>query len=272
VSARPLCAAAALALLAGCPHIVRPTDPWRDARGVLAAHDSMRARVHELSATARADRRGGPEGRLRGRITLVVQRPDHVRFEVMTQLGPVATLTSDGTRFALADQRDGRFLTGPSCPENIERLTGLRLDARDATSVLLGSAPRIDAVRQEIVVDRETGHYVVTLHAQDSVTETLELGIREVDERAPPMQQRLRLVRAEVHERDGTLRWRATYGDFRVIDGVAVPLTVRFEDEVHRTDTLLKLDDVILDHEPPPDAFVQEPVPGLRVEEVGCGG
>lgn len=260
---------AALFLCAGCPHVIRPAYPWRDARGVVAAHDSMRARITTLTASARAEHRGGPEGRVRGRVSLMVARPDRVRFEVWTQIGPIATLTSDGEHFALTDQRQNRFLRGPSCPSNIERLVGMRLAAADATRVLLGSAPRIDATGQTIALNT-AGHYLVTLTAGDGTREELELAIRDVDERAPPMEQRLRLVRAEVYERDGRTRWRATYADFRVQAGVAIPLTVHFEDVAHGTDTWLRFEDVTLDRTPPADAFTQDPAPGLRVEEVGC--
>ena len=78
----------------------------------------------------------GDRGRIRGTVLMFLERPNRVRFDVMTQLGPAAVLTSDGDTFQLSDLREGAFLHGPTCPENIARLLGISVDAENVLRVL----------------------------------------------------------------------------------------------------------------------------------------
>ena len=263
----------AVPLLAGCPHIVRPTQPWSDARLALDAHDSMRARVRSIRAEARADQRG-TQGRVRGTVLMFVERPDRVRFDVMTQFGPAAALTSDGTTFAMADMRERTFITGRACPSNIARLLGMPLTSEEVGRLLLGGTPRIESVRDTIVVDADDGFYRIVLHGRDGGRQEIDLGIRPADERAPPMQQRLRLLRSEVFDPRGKTLWRVTYDDYRVVpldeQGVAVPYEVFFEHPGRESDTRLRFEDIDVNVAVPEGAFQQSPTPGLRVEQVRC--
>lgn len=259
--------------LAGCPHIVRPTQPWSDARAALRAHDSLRSRVLTLRAEARADQRGA-DGRVRGTILMFVERPDRVRFDVMTQFGPAAALTSDGHVFAMADFRERRFITGRACASNIARLLGMPLTSAEVGQLLLGGTPRIESVRETIAVDEDDGRYHIVLHGRDGGRQEIELGIRAADEHAPPMEQRLRLLRSEVFDARGKTLWRVTYDDYRVVplgeQGVAVPYEVFFEHPGRESDTRLRFEDIDLNVTVPDGAFQQSPAPGLRVEEVRC--
>lgn len=260
-------------LLAGCPHIVRPTQPWSDAQMALRAHDSMRARVLSLRAEARADQRGA-QGRVRGTVLMFVERPDRVRFDVMTQFGPAAVLTSDGQTFAMADLRQRTFVTGRACPSNIARLLGMPLTSAEVGQLLLGGTPRIPSVRESIAVDADDGHYRIVLHGRDGGRQEIDLGIRAADEHAPPAEQRLRLLRSEVFDARGKTLWRVTYDDYRVVpldeQGVAVPYEVYFEHPGRESDTRLRFEDIDLNVTVPEGAFQQSPTPGLRVEEIAC--
>ena len=84
---------------------------------------------------------------------MIIERPDHVRFDAMTQFGPAAVLTSDGHRFALTDMQHQRFLEGEPCPANIERLLGFALSGEEVTRLLLGETPRIEHEREEMVCE-----------------------------------------------------------------------------------------------------------------------
>lgn len=273
---RPLTTALVIALFAsllgGCPHIVRPTLPWSDAQRALDAHDSMRARVRSLRAEARADQRGS-QGRIRGTLLMFVERPDRVRFDVMTQFGPAAVLTSDGRTFAMADLRERTFVTGRACASNIARLLGMPLTSEEVGRLLLGGTPRIASVRETIEVD-DDGHYHIVLHGRDGGRQEIDLGIRDADELAPPAEQRLRLLRSEVFDARGKTMWRVTYDDYRVVpldaQGVAVPYEVFFEHPGRESDTRLRFEDIDLNIAVPEGAFEQSPAPGLGVERVGC--
>lgn len=269
----------AVLLLAGCPRRPCPTMPFTDPGELLDSYRDMRRPARVLRAAARVDQRGA-DGRIRGTVLMFIERPDRVRFDVMTQIvGPAAILTSDGERFALTDLRDNRFFIGPTCPANIERLLGLRFGGDEVTRLLLGEAPRIAYEDASMVC--EDGTYRVTLRAADGRRQELDFEVREGDlPSAPPAEQRLRLKRSEVFAPDGSTEWRVTYDDYRFVEdprddatprrGVVMPFSVRFEDPRRGQDTSVRFDRVELNVEVPPEVFEQRPRPGLTVEEVHC--
>ena len=52
--------------------------------------------------------------------------------------------------------------------------------------------------------------------------------------------------------------------------GVAMPFRIRFEDPSRGVDTLVRMREIELNAEVPPDAFEQEPDPALSIQEVRC--
>lgn len=271
-------AAAGALLLTACPGRPCPTVPIGDPARALESYRDMRRPARVLRAEARVDRRGGEEGRIRGTVRMFIERPDHVRFDAMTQFGPAAVLTSDGERFALMDLRENRFFVGPTCPSNIERLLGIRLGGAEVTRLLLGETPRIEHEDRSIRCDG--GAYHVTLEGADGSRQELVFDVRASDAQAAPEEQRLRLRRSEVFAPDGHTEWRVTYDDYRLVEdpdddsdprrGVAMPFTVRFEDPSAGVDTMVRFERIDLNVAPPAGAFEQQPRPGLDIEDVSC--
>ena len=265
-------------LLASCAGAPCPRDTFTSAPRLVRSFESMRAPARSIRAEARVDRRDA-SGRIRGTVLMLLERPDRVRFDVMTQFGPAAVLTSDGTEFALTDLRENRFFVGASCAENIERLLGLPLNGADVARFLLGETPMIDAAEESVVC--EGGHYVVTRHASDGRSQVLRFDVRSSDVEASVDQQHMRLRSSEVHASDGTLTWRVRYDDHRVVEdphdtevphrGVAMPFSVHFELPSRDIDTLVRFNSIDLNPNIPGDAFHQEPRDGLSVEPVECG-
>lgn len=265
-------------LLAACGGTPCPRDTFTAAPALLRSFVSMRRPARSLRAEARVDRRDA-SGRIRGTVLMLVERPDRVRFDAMTQFGPAAVLTSDGVEFALTDLRENRYFVGPTCAANIERLLGLPLEGEEVARFLFGESPLIEAPSEEVVCDG--GHYRVTRRAADGTTQLLTFDVRDADVEAPPDQQRLRLRASEVHAPDGTLVWRVRYDDHRVIEdpldtetphrGVAMPFSVHFELPAHDIDTLVRFTSIDLNPDVPDDAFHQEPRDGLSIEPVECG-
>jgi hypothetical protein len=261
-------------LLIGCPRPC-PAQPYVDPAAALASYSDMRQPVRVIRAEARVDRRDS-EGRVRGTVLMFIERPNRVRFDVMTQFGPAAILTSDGESFALTDMRENRFIRGQACPANIERLLGIRLSGEEVTRLLFGDAPRIEASDESMRC--ENGSYLITRRASDGTVQEIALEVRSEDLAAAPEDQRMRLRRSEVHLPNGELAWRVTYDDYRFLAspgaeggrGVVMPYEVRFEDPRRGIDTLMRFEDIDLNVEPPPDAFAQEPRPGLETEEASC--
>lgn len=258
--------------LAGCPGPACPAIRYEDPARAIASYAATRAPVRVIRADARVDRRDA-EGRIRGTVFMFLEMPDRVRFDAMTQVGPAAVLTSDGSTFALTDLRENRFFVGPTCPGNIERLLGIPLAGDDVALLLTGQSPRLPAERSEMGC--EGGAYRVTLHAEGGRTQRLSLEVRDGDRALPPDQQRLRLRESAVHGPDGELEWRVRWDDYRdVADAsgatVEMPFRIQFEMPSRGIDTLVRFESIDLNVEVPGDAFVQEPRPGLPVETVQC--
>ena len=127
--------------VAGCKSAPAcPLHTRTDPRAALDDHRQRQAGWQSIKAEARVTQ-WARNGRIRGTVLMFLQRPDRVRFDVMTQVGPAAVLTSDGESFQLSDLREGAFLHGPTCPENIARLLGISVDAENVLRLLTGDTP-----------------------------------------------------------------------------------------------------------------------------------
>ena len=203
---------------------------------------------------------------------MFLERPDRVRFDVLTQFGAAAVLTSDGERFQLADLRENRFLEGPTCPSNIARLLGVSLEGSEVARFLMGDTPRLAPAAASMVC--EGSGYTVTLSAPDGRRQELAFLVPTSDRHAPPTEQRLRLVRSQLFDAQGRTVWRVTYDDYRVVrDGdseVELPFVVHFEDERHGADTLVRFREIALNVAVPSGAFQQSAPPGMVSEYVAC--
>jgi len=199
---------------------------------------------------------------------MFLERPSRVRFDVMTQVGPAAVLTSDGENFQLSDLRAGTFLYGPTCPQNIARLLGISVEAENVILLLTGDTPLIEADEQSM--ECRDGRYIVTRVAEDGSTQELAFSIDESDRAKAPEDQRLTLRRSTERGPDGTTRWTATYDEHVEVDGRSFPTNVRFTDEINDADTSVRVKSIYVDPEVPADAFQQAPGPGMSIELAPC--
>jgi hypothetical protein len=260
-------------VLSGCgASAMRPKQLSQNPVLTLTSYQRDRERLRSIRAEARVDQRGS-DGRVRGTVLMLVQRPDQVRFDVMTQFGPAAILTSDGRRFAWSDLREGRFLVGETCPENIARLLNVPLTVEQTTLLLLGGTPVIGHDRARIAWN-EAGFYRVELEGHDRGRQQIDLAVDERDKDAPPDRQRLRLRRSEIFGVDGKSRWRATYDDFRQLaldgDSVSMPFEVRIEQPQVDRDTLIAFKQISVNIDLQADAFMQTAGAGQSAEEASC--
>ena len=265
---RTLTIAAALIALGGCKS--GPTCPVQvrtDPTHALSDHETSRAQWRTLKVEARVTQ-WGSRGRIRGTVLMFLEQPNRVRFDVMSQVGPVAVLTSDGATFQLSDLREGTFLHGPTCPENIARLLGVAVPAERILRLLTGSTITIDAIEQSM--ECRDGFYVVTLLGADGSTQEVAFSIADEDKDKPPREQRLNLRRSTERGPDGVKRWEATYDDYVDVEGQSFPTNVRFVDEVKEAETSVRVKSIALDPEVPEGAFAQVPAPGMTVEHADC--
>ena len=257
-----------LLVVAGCKSAPAcPLQMRSDAAKVLDDHRRQQAGWQSIKAEARVTQ-WGRRGRIRGTVLMFLERPSRVRFDVMTQLGPAAVLTSDGERFQLSDLREGTFLEGPTCPANIARLVGISLDADDVLRILTGETPMIEATERSI--ECRNGLYVVTLVAADRTTQEITLSVDRADLDEAPERQRLTLRRSSERGPDGKMRWEATYDDYIDVEGWSFPTSVRFVDQVNDADTSVRVKSISLNPDVPDEAFRQEPGPGMATEFAPC--
>lgn len=265
---------------AACPE---PARRFRSGPAIVEHHARLLAWAETLRAEARVDRResGAPaeRARLRGTVYMMAERPDRVRFDVMTQFGPAAILTSDAGSFALTDLREQRFLVGPSCAESVALLLGLPMEAEQVGRLLFGEAPRIDGEEHDVTC--ENGRYRVEVRGPDGSRQSLAYEVRAHDLAEPPESQRLRLRETSVRGPDGAEALRIRWDDHRFVpdprseasppEGIALPHRIHIELPREGIDVLVRLERIEINVDLPDDAFRQEPRPGLEIEPVECG-
>jgi outer membrane lipoprotein-sorting protein len=238
-----------------------------DAAKTLDDHRNRNAGWQAIKAEARVTQ-WARDSRIRGTVLMFLERPNRVRFDVMTQVGPAAVLTSDGESFQLSDLREGAFLHGPTCPENIARLLGISVDAEDVVRLLTGDAPMIEATERSM--ECRDGRYVITLVALDGTTQEVSFSIHEDDLTKAPADQRLTLRRSIERDPNGGTRWEATYDEYVEVDGQSFPTKVRFVDQVNDADTTVRVKSISVNPEVPDGAFRQAPSPGMSIELASC--
>ncbi|MGB8330661.1 MAG: DUF4292 domain-containing protein [Polyangiales bacterium] len=244
-----------------------PLQARTDPADALRDHQRRQSGWQSIKAEARVTQ-SGRHGRIRGSVLIFLQKPNRVRFDVMTQFGTAAVLTSDGETFQLSDLREGVFLYGPTCPANISRLLGVAVDAEDILRLLTGDTPIIAAVEQSM--ECRDGRYVVTLAAEDGTRQELVFSVDEADLDEPPEVQALTLRRSTERAPDGTSRWEARYDDHIQVDGHAFPTNIRFVDAVNDADTSVRVKSISLNPDVPEGAFQQAPNPGMAIELASC--
>ncbi len=261
-----------VALLFGCISVAQPRYPLLDAATALGRRDATTAALSSIRAEARVDQRG-PTGRIRGTVLMFVERAGKVRFDVMTQFGPVAILTSDRERFAFADLREHRYLTGATCPNNIARLLGVPLSVEDTSHFLLAGTPIIVFQQSSLHWERD-GFYRAVLSAQSGAQQELDLAVYPADVALPTSRQRLYLLRSELFAPGGRRVWRVTYQDYAAVllgrEHVLLPMRVRVEQSASASDTLIHFKEIVLNPRIPEEAFLQTPRPGMQEEEATC--
>ncbi len=258
------------AALTACGGASCPKQLITSPSAALASRHYDANTIQSLRAEAKVDQRG-KGGRIKGRVLMFVERPNHVRFDVMTQFGPALVLSSDGATFALSDFKEKRFLTGPACERNIARLIGVAISGEAVTRVLLGDVPE-HAVAQESVSCSGAGGYAVERRAQDGSRQRIELAVNETDLAKAPAEQRSELRQVTFFNREGKRLYQVRYEDYKALGGAGtrLPFTVRIEDFTNGSDALLRFQSIDLNVRVPEGAFAQEASPGLALEEVSC--
>lgn len=255
--AAPLLALAIAA--AACGPVPRPADAYGAAGDLLADMIALRGRARSLRVSGRIDHFG--RQRVQGKVYLFAEPPDRLRVDLVSPLGSsLAVLTVAGGRFAMSDEREGRYYEGAAEPCNIARLIRVPLPAEDVIRVLAGGTPLIDGAGE--VTWNGSGHYDVVIRDGAGREQRLEIG---------PDKASLPLLRSRISERGRTVldlrcdRWGR-------VGRAHLPFEIRVAMPGEGVDLLVRYDEggVEADAEIPPEAWSHVFPAGARVERVAC--
>ena len=281
-------------LLAGCGAVPPPASQVPDAASAI-----QRLRVTgdcetALKAKAKIDH-FSDRGRVRGDLYMFVAVPARLRLDAISPFGvAVATLTSDGKTFALADLRDKRFYVGPASACNIARLTTVPLPGHVLVDLLRGQAPVLkhDAPGTTATLAwSPKGFYVVRIVGTHDASEELHIEPLPEDLAKPWVDQRMRLKDVAVSQK-GQVLYHATLDGHRAapmspplvdpagLDPTLAPSGVQCDAEVPRRihvdvpalgeDVLFRYDEITWNPPLPEGTFLQAPREGLLMTPVNC--
>jgi hypothetical protein len=154
---------------------------------------------HAIQASAKIDH-FDDRGRARGDVMLFAGRPARIRMDVVSPFGvALATLTSDGSRFALADLREKRFYVGAASACNLARLTGVPVPGHVMVDLLRGEAPvLIHTPVAATIAWSSAGYWVLAIPSTRDAREEIHIAPRPSDWAKPWEEQRMRVVDVRV--------------------------------------------------------------------------
>lgn len=274
----------------GCMRAAPPSQ-YPSARLALDRVRTQHACSRGLRAEAKLDY-FDKSGRVRVGAFLMAAHPSQVRFDLVSPFGtPLATLTSDGTSFALLDQKDKSFHVGPANQCAVERFLRVPIPPDALVQLLSGEAPILSHRPEDARIGWEAGNYVVRIQSAHDASEHIVLEPLEADLLRPYTEQRLRVREVSVSQ-GGVELYRAELRDYRAVRAagprtdpegiepevppsgpacdVEVPHTIRFRVPLENRDVLLEQSRV--EHNPPliDGVFEQQQPPGSQLRTSTC--
>jgi hypothetical protein len=279
------------ALLAGCAAVPPPVSQVPDATAAIARLRTTGDCETALKAKAKIDHLS-QHGRIKGDLYMFAGVPARLRLDAISPFGvALATLTSDGKDFALADLRDKRFYVGPASACNIARLTTVPLPGHVLVDLLRGQAPVLRHDAAGTVAWSPEGYYVVRIAGTREASEELHVEPRPDDIGKPWGEQRMRLLDVKVWQK-GVLLYHASLSDHReapmsgpLVDSMGldptlppsgvtceaeVPRRIHVEVPVLAEDVVFRYEEITWNPPLPPGTFLQAPREGLALTPVTC--
>jgi hypothetical protein len=234
-----------VAVLSACGLRARSPRVRRDASAATLLQQLADRRAAITSLRARLRLRTGLQG-VWTRQAVVVERPDHVRVDVLTPMGLALALgTRDALLWAYEPAERVRY-EGRATPANLVRLLGAPIALTDVVDILLGMPPARTALRPPQLSVTDDGEYRLTLPLADGQQTIWFAG------------DTLAVVRAE-ERRGATTILRVAFTDHRD----DFPRTVDVEAPARGAPVRLAYDDVVLNADVAAALFV--PPPAERV-------
>ena len=284
---------ALLVPLCGCVHdVLPPASAPPDADALIARMHEGFACANAIQASAKVDHYGA-HGRVRGELLLFASRPARVRLDVVSPFGvALATLTSDGEHFALADLRDKRFYVGPASACNIARATTVPVPGHVLVRLLQGEAPVLKHdLRSATMAWSPEGYWTVSVPSTRGAAEEIQIAPRQEYWALPWDRQRLRVLGVKVVQQ-GYLLYHAeltghagapTAGPRLDPDNLEppvppsgppcdaeIPRKIHLEVPGSDADVYFQYTQVVWNPPLPEATFAQPPPPGMPIETVTC--
>ena len=215
-----------LVLLVACGPLpgLAPTAPRSIARDGVGASELVRRlaerrkQIRSFRALASMEYRG-PKDRLSIREVVVVERPDHLRIEMMTAFGLALLIATDGKRVFAYHRGQKTFYEGAATAENLAKFTRLEFGVRDVANLLVGLPPPRRTMRgARAAFERSTQLWRLWQRLDGG-------GSRNVWFEA----QRLLPVRSEELDAEGGRVWTVEWSGYQTTDGIDVPLRLVLE-------------------------------------------
>jgi outer membrane lipoprotein-sorting protein len=281
-----------LPLLGACARVAPPASAPPTADAALARMHATFACANAVQANAKIDH-FGEHGRVRGDLMLFAARPARLRMDIVSPFGvAIATLTSDGRRFGLADLRDKTFFTGTAAACNIARLTTVPVPGYVLVDLLRGEAPVLkhEGGGATIAWDAH-GWWTLSIPSTREAREEIHLAPRPEDWGRPWEQQRMRVLDVRVVQQ-GYVLYHAELSDHASqptagpredpdnleppippsgpVCDAEVPRKIHVEVPVPEADVRFTYQQLTW-NPPLPEGTFDQPVPsGMRVEPVTC--
>jgi hypothetical protein len=245
-----------------------------------------------VQASAKIDHIG-PKGRARGDLLLYAVAPASLRMDIVSPFGvSLATLTSDGQRFALADLREKRFFVGKASACNIARLTTVSIPPFVLGGLLRGQPVLLK--HEPVAVTsawNNDGYYTVTVTGTRQAEQELHLAPHPDDWDKPWAEQRMRLLDVTVRQQGVVLYHAALSGHAAAAtakprvdpDGIdppippsgpecnaEIPRKIHVEVPGSEVDVVFQYDQVTWNPPIIEGLFQQAPMGGFQITPVDC--
>jgi outer membrane lipoprotein-sorting protein len=255
----------AAVLLGGCALVTRrPTVPPPlavSAERLLASIDERAAALHTFRALAQMHY-VGPKESLAVKEVVALERPDHLRIEMMSPFGVALQIASNGQRLFAYHHGEHTFYGGRASAENLARFTRFDLELAEVIDLLVGLPPaRERRGGAAIAFERPQGWW--------KVTSGLARGGTLVVWFDPDT---LLATRAHEIAADGTVRYVAQYAQYEFASGIQLPREVRFEVPAQQAKVDLRYSNVSVNTELAATLFAFDPPPASKIVDLDSLG
>ncbi len=189
---------------------------------------------------------------------VVVERPDHLRIEMMGAFGVAVLIAADGKTLRAYHRGERTFYSGKATQQNFARFARMQLDLSEVADLLIGIPPRKSRVGTPTMrFERPEGLWRVATTSASGDTVTVWF---DPDGLMP--------TKSTEVDREGRVKYAASYLDYQTVAGVAMPARVRFEIPAQGAQVELRYSNLAVNATLEPNLFKFEAPGGARLVDL----